>query len=170
MFGKPCPFIRVYSLSMRMRLLLLVFGFSFAFLSLAQEVKEFKNFDQFAEIYLEKESKDSLHIINFWATWCKPCVKELPLFDSLKTDNYEITLVSLDFTLDAVESYVKRRNVQSEVVLLSDQNTNRWIDLVDPNWSGAIPFTIVKYKDKMLFFEKSYHSLQELKKDIQTIY
>jgi thiol-disulfide isomerase/thioredoxin len=136
----------------------------------AQEIKEFKNFDPFADIYLQEEDNDSLHIINFWATWCKPCVKELPLFDSLKTENYEVTLVSLDFTLDAVESYVQRKKVQSEVVLLSDQNTNRWIDLVDPNWSGAIPFTIVKYKDKMLFFEKSYHSLQELKKDIQTIY
>lgn len=152
------------------RLSVLIFGVSIAFVSLAQEVKEFNSFDQFAEVYLQENNTDSIHIINFWATWCKPCVKELPLFDSLTNENYTVTLVSLDFTSEAVASYVQRKNVQSEVVLLSDQNTNRWIDLVDPNWSGAIPFTIVKYKDKMLFFEKAYHSLQELKTDIQTIY
>lgn len=155
---------------MKQRLSVLIFGVSMAFVSLAQEVKEFNSFDQIAEVYLQENNTDSIHIINFWATWCKPCVKELPLFDSLTNENYTVTLVSLDFTSEAVASYVQRKNVQSKVVLLSDQNTNRWIDLVDPNWSGAIPFTIVKYKDKMLFFEKAYHSLQELKTDIQTIY
>ena len=155
---------------MRRRFSVLIFGLSMSLVSLAQNVKEFNSFDQFAEVYLQEDTTDSLHVINFWATWCKPCIKELPFFDSLTSENYQVTLVSLDFTLDAVETYVQRKNVKSKVVLLSDQNTNRWIDLVDPNWSGAIPFTIVKYKDKILFFEKSYHSLQELKTDIQTIY
>jgi thiol-disulfide isomerase/thioredoxin len=46
-------------------------------------------------------SSDKTYVINFWATWCAPCVKELPYFEEM-TKNYsdknvEVILVSLDF-------------------------------------------------------------------------
>jgi thiol-disulfide isomerase/thioredoxin len=46
-------------------------------------------------------STDTIYVVNFWATWCKPCVEELPIFDSLnlevKGQAIKVLLVNLDF-------------------------------------------------------------------------
>ena len=106
-------------------------------------------------------------IVDFWATWCKPCVAELPYFEELnnKHDNIQVILVSLDFEQNIekqVIPFLEKRKIQSQVDILLDQKANVWIDKVDPSWSGAIPATlIIKGSDKK-FYEQSFHSLQEL--------
>ncbi|MCW5910595.1 MAG: TlpA family protein disulfide reductase [Cyclobacteriaceae bacterium] len=93
--------------------------------------------------------REKVQVINFWATWCAPCVKELPLFEKLKADNQhvEITLVSMDYDLDPdpakVERFATRKNLQNKVLILAETDPNSWIDKVDKNWSGALPATIV---------------------------
>ena len=89
---------------------------------------------------------DQIQVINFWATWCAPCVKELPLLEKInaqKNLNAKITLVNLDYAdkLDKVNEFVVRKNIQSDVLLLDDIDYNSWIDKVDKSWSGAIPAT-----------------------------
>jgi thiol-disulfide isomerase/thioredoxin len=88
-----------------------------------------------------------IHVINFWATWCAPCVKELPLFEKLNESNTDVkvTLINLDFAdkLDKVNSFAKKKNLKSEVFLLDEVDYNSWIDKVDKNWGGAIPATLV---------------------------
>lgn len=92
---------------------------------------------------------ERIQVINFWATWCAPCVKEIPLFEKLKQDNagVDITLVSMDFDLDPdpakVERFVARKNLQNKVVILAETDPNSWIDKVDKNWSGALPATLI---------------------------
>ncbi|MBL7860425.1 MAG: TlpA family protein disulfide reductase [Cyclobacteriaceae bacterium] len=92
---------------------------------------------------------ERVQVVNFWATWCAPCVKELPLFEKLRQENnsVDITLVSMDFDLDPdpgkVERFVTRKKLQNKVVILAETDPNSWIDKIDKNWSGALPATLV---------------------------
>jgi thiol-disulfide isomerase/thioredoxin len=106
---------------------------------------------------------DKTYIINFWATWCRPCIKELPYFEQVGheyTDKgVEVILVSLDFPdrlETAVIPFIKRHKLKSQVVILDDANQNRWIPLVSEKWSGAIPATLIYNKNKRQFYEQTF--------------
>ena len=131
------------------------------------------NFEELEQQYLQKKN-DSIYIINFWATWCKPCIKELPAFEKLAS-NYsdkkvKLLLVSLDFP-DKLESqvipFITKNNIQSEVVLLDDADANSWIPKVSQEWSGAIPATIIYKKDNRKFYEQSF-TFEELEAELKT--
>jgi thiol-disulfide isomerase/thioredoxin len=112
--------------------------------------------------FLEKKD-DKIYVINFWATWCAPCVKELPYFEKIKQEyankNVEVLLVSLDF-LKQVEKklipFLNKHKIQSEVVLLDDVNEDFWIKAIDESWSGALPATIIYSKNNRKFYEQSF--------------
>ncbi|UCA56595.1 MULTISPECIES: TlpA disulfide reductase family protein [Aequorivita] len=130
------------------------------------------NFDQLEKKYFQKNN-DSIYVINFWATWCKPCVKELPAFERISADysskKVKVLLVSLDFA-DKIESQVipfnKKNNIKSEVVLLDDPDANNWIPRVSKEWSGAIPATIIYNKKKRKFYEQSF-TFEELETELK---
>jgi thiol-disulfide isomerase/thioredoxin len=93
-------------------------------------------------------TSDKIQVINFWATWCAPCVKELPLLENLNTKSnldVKITLINLDYVdnLDKVNAFISRKNIRSEVLLLDEIDYDSWIDKVDKNWTGAIPATLI---------------------------
>ena len=116
------------------------------------------NFDQF-EKYLQIED-DNIHVVNFWATWCAPCVKELPYFEAVNQDykdkNVKVLLVSLDFNLKKLNSFLAKNELKSEKVLLDDPDQNAWIPKVSEKWSGAIPATVIYKKGKRKFYEHSF--------------
>lgn len=95
-----------------------------------------------------KEGKQ-VKVINFWATWCAPCIKEMPLLEKLNLENknVKVLLVSMDFDLDRnqakVTSFVTRKKLQSEVVIMDEPDPSSWIDKVDKEWTGALPATLV---------------------------
>ncbi|HEV8513832.1 MAG TPA: TlpA disulfide reductase family protein [Cyclobacteriaceae bacterium] len=88
-------------------------------------------------------------VINFWATWCAPCVKEMPLFEKLNQEdkNSKVILVSMDYDLDPdpakVKKFIERKKILSQVVILAEENPNDWIEKIDKSWSGALPSTLV---------------------------
>ena len=93
---------------------------------------------------------DTTYVVNFWATWCGPCVKELPNFEQLRAANagqkVKVLLVSLDYAsqLDKkVRPFMKQHGLKSEVLLLNEPDPNEWLDKVDTKWSGALPFTLI---------------------------
>ncbi len=95
-------------------------------------------------------SKDTVYIINFWATWCSPCVAELPEFNALyrKYANapVKVLMVCLDFKEDIkfkVPSFIERKKLLPEVVWLSDTDPNVFIPKLENSWEGSIPATIV---------------------------
>ncbi len=130
------------------------------------------NFEEL-EQYLA-EFGDKTLIINFWATWCVPCVAELPFFEEAtakyNAEDVVVILVSLDFT-NQIESrlvpFIEEHNIRSNVILLDDPDANSWIDKVSPEWSGAIPATVIKRGSKEEFYEKSFHSFEELQQIIK---
>jgi hypothetical protein len=57
----------------------------------------------------------------------------------------EITLINLDYAdkIDIVNAFMKKKNIQSNVLLLDEIDYNSWIDKVDKTWTGAIPATLI---------------------------
>ncbi|TDX09825.1 AhpC/TSA family protein [Flavobacterium sp. S87F.05.LMB.W.Kidney.N] len=110
-----------------------------------------------------KNGKDSTYVVNFWATWCAPCIKELPHFEKLKAEHKSeklaVLLVSLDFK-SKLESnvipFVKRKNLKNEVFLLNESSPQEFIDRIDPSWSGSIPATLFIKNDKRKFVETEF--------------
>jgi thiol-disulfide isomerase/thioredoxin len=95
-------------------------------------------------------SKDTVYIINFWATWCAPCVAELPEFNDLQKQYagapVKVLLVSLDFKEDypmKLATFLQRKKIMPEVVWLSDTNPNVFIPKIDNSWGGSIPATVI---------------------------
>lgn len=126
------------------------------------------------EPMLSKQN-DTTYVVNFWATWCAPCIKELPYFqqvhDSYKDKKVKVLLVSLDFERQIQSRllpFIAKNKLTPEVVVLNDPNSNKWIDKVDPSWSGAIPATLFIKNDKRLFFEKEF-TLEEIEKVINQL-
>lgn len=142
----------------------------------ASEIKVF-DFNQF-ENYIHEKS-DKTYVVNFWATWCKPCVDELPAFEKLNATyqdkNVEVLLVSLDFSThleSKVVPFINKNKLRSEVMILDDPDQNNWIPKVSEEWSGAIPATLIYNSNSREFYEQSftYDELEKaLKKSMNTL-
>lgn len=127
--------------------------------------------------YEIQAEKDRIQVVNFWATWCAPCLKELPIFEKVNAERSDIRvrLVSLDLDLDPnpdkVRSFVIRKKIKSEVVILDEKNPNEWIEKIDKSWSGALPATLVinNKTGKRRFVEKELHpgDLEKLIAEVQ---
>ncbi|CAH0997031.1 Thiol-disulfide oxidoreductase ResA [Emticicia aquatica] len=113
---------------------------------------------------LEKlmQKGDGIYVFNFWASWCKPCVAEMPIFETLANDfrlnNVSVIFISLDFKrdLDAVKRFVEEHQIASQVFLIDEPDYNSWIDKVSPQWSGAIPATLIIKGQQKEFYEQSF--------------
>lgn len=130
---------------------------------------EVYNFEQL-ENFL-KADQEQTYVVNFWATWCKPCIKELPYFEDIQVKykgDIKVILVSLDFP-SKLESqlipFITDKKIQSQVILLDDPYENEWIPKVDSTWSGALPATLIFNSTKRNFFEQSF-SQKELENEI----
>ncbi len=130
-------------------------------IGLCQEVEVIK-FDDLEKIISEKPAK--VKILNFWATWCKPCIIEMPYFEEASRKfehDIDLIFVSLDFAENVekkVKPFLAKRNIQSRVMLLDNTDYSSWIYKVNPSWSGAIPATLIIDKDtgEKYFFEKEF--------------
>jgi thiol-disulfide isomerase/thioredoxin len=118
---------------------------------------------------------DTVYVVNFWATWCKPCIEELPYFEKLQADNktkpLKVLLVSMDFEskLPAVEAFAKMHKLVSEVYLAQRNSDQELIDDIDKDWSGALPGTlIVNGKKGIRKFHEQEFTYDELNKLYQT--
>ena len=131
------------------------------------------SFEEF-EPHLHR-STDTTYVINFWATWCAPCVKELPYFTRLmeakKDEPVEVILVSMDFPKDIKKKlipFVHDKDIAESVIALADLDYNSWIDKVSTEWDGAIPFTLVynsKNRQVKLGEIDSYEELENFVND-----
>ncbi len=113
---------------------------------------------------------DTVFVVNFWATWCRPCVAELPVFDHLARTSgsysrpIKVVLVSLDAASDRstkLEPFIRKRGMSCEVVRLNESKPHLWIDRVDPTWQGSIPATWIVSRDQRVLYEREF-TQQEL--------
>lgn len=132
------------------------------------------NFDELEPVF--HQSNDTTYVINFWATWCAPCVEEIPYFEQLEEEYkgkpLKIIMISLDFRKNVrtkLLKFVQDRPLNLPVIALTDNKTNIWIDKVDPEWSGAIPITIIYHQDKRVFIQDQFADYEELSSAVQSV-
>jgi len=114
-------------------------------------------------------SNDTTYLVNFWASWCTPCVDELPAFEKISKeyghDKVKVLLISLDFPkqIDSrLIPFIKKNGIQSEVLVLNDPDANNWINKVDAEWSGSIPATLI-YNSNTRIFREGVYTYEDLK-------
>lgn len=119
------------------------------------------------------QPNDTLYVVNFWATWCKPCVQELPYFEALRQklagQPVKFILVSNDMKTAGlhVAKFLKKNHYTAEAFILSAGNPNVWIDQIEPKWTGTIPATILyRGGQKLAFTEGEFPDLPALEKFI----
>ena len=110
-----------------------------------------------------QNGKDTTYVINFWATWCTFCNRELPYFEKLNkeyhSEKLKVLLVSVDFISvfkTKLIPFVKKKQLKSEVFLLNEKNQQEYIDRVDKSWSGAIPATLFIKGNNRKFLEQEF--------------
>lgn len=127
------------------------------------------NYDELKSIIQKQDGK--LYVVNFWATWCKPCVEELPGFmavnEQFKNDpGFKMILVSMDNRrlLDTkVKKFIRENHIDADVYLLDDiKRMNEWIPATDQSWSGAIPATVFYKNGKKILFRELQITQYEL--------
>ena len=120
---------------------------------------------------------DTTRIINFWATWCRPCVAELPTFfemeNTIKNQSVKFIYVSLDFKREltgALRKFIQTRHLHNTILLLDEPDYNAWIDKVHPSWSGALPATVfMRNSEKQYRFAEKDFTFAELDSVIKTL-
>ena len=138
----------------------------FFVLSLSCSDKSNKNIQvvDFDEFYSKIDlSSDDTYVINFWATWCSPCVKELPYFESVNNEyadkNVKVILVSLDFPSQIetkLKPYIRKNKIKSNVILLDDSKMNKWVPRVSEKWDGGIPATLIINSSNYNFYPNPF--------------
>lgn len=131
-----------------MKKILVVIILLFSQKAFSQDVPAYKAQD----LQQRLSNPDTLYVVNFWATWCGPCVKELPEFNKLYEDNIDkpvkFIMVSLDFKEDyqrKLPPFIKKKKMKQEVVWLNETNANDFIPKIEPTWQGSIPATLILY-------------------------
>ena len=131
------------------------------------EVYDFDGIEQYL-----KQSGDKVYVVNFWATWCAPCVKELPFFEQIQQDfkeNVEVILISLDFPSQYKSKlipFLEEKQLTSKVIVLDDADMNSWILKINSEWDGAIPVTLIYNKEQRQFYPQSF-TYDELSSEVR---
>jgi len=99
------------------------------------------------EEYIKKS--ESPLIISFWATYCIPCIKEIPYFQEMvkkyETNEVKLLLVSLDFEEsypDKIQKFSNKMKFTSPIVWLDEVNADYFCPKIDSKWSGVMPATL----------------------------
>lgn len=144
----------------------------------AQDIARIKITDLEAKI---RDAEGPL-VINFWATFCKPCVEEIPHFVKLnekyREQGLRMLFVSLDLEEDypaKVQSVAQKLGIKNQVLWLDEFDADYFIPRIDSSWSGALPATLLlnaqkgyrRFLDQVLTEEKLQKEIELMLKAVE---
>jgi thiol-disulfide isomerase/thioredoxin len=135
----------------------------------AQEVKSMK-LDELGQFI---QSRTRPTVFNFWATWCGPCVQEMPWFNKIVNDNKDVDMVfvSLDDNRaypGKIQSFINAKNIKGTLIWLNEASPD--ISALVPRWSGMIPTTMfVNNESGYKKFKEQQVSPAELRKQLRLL-
>ena len=147
---------------------LVLAGIGFRFQNVPEDAPQIHLIDE-AELdevmYASSSTTARLRLINFWATWCKPCVAEMPAVIALSAqypEQVEVVFVSLDHPKQQAKAQqlLQQKGAQGEHYLVDPKDQNQFINQTDPQWSGAIPFSVfvnTQTAEKIHTYEAAFH-------------
>ncbi len=127
--------------------MILIVAASFSFAVQSQVIHKWKITDV---VNYFKKNNDTVYVVNFWATFCKPCITEIPDFIRLvkkyEGQKVKLLLVSVDlpgYYPAKIAAFAKKNNYKTNIVWLNETNADIFCPAIDKKWSGAIPATII---------------------------
>jgi thiol-disulfide isomerase/thioredoxin len=125
---------------------------------------------EFNELYdqINTQESDTVYVLNFWATWCAPCIKELPDFQAAMTEYGDkpvrFVYISLDdpSRTERVQGFIDKKAYQGQFFILKDPDPNEWINKIDPDWQGEIPATLILAPNEKKWFHSGMLTKEEL--------
>jgi thiol-disulfide isomerase/thioredoxin len=126
---------------------------------------------------LLKQYRGDIIVLNIWATWCVPCVKEFPDLLKLREEYMEqgvhLILLSVDDVEDLepkVYPFLVQKGVEFETYIRTSGDEQKFINGIDESWSGAIPLTMIYdrkgRKDTIVFGSKHYEDFEKMVKPL----
>jgi len=138
----------------------------------AQEIPKWKIKE--LENYIKEADKPL--IINFWASFCKPCIEEIPYFQRMvkkfEKEGVELLLVSLDLKEDypKIKTFATKYKFTSSIVYLNETNADLFCPKIDEKWSGAIPASLfVNNKTGYRKFFEEQVSEKKLEQEVKAL-
>lgn len=156
-----------------MKFFTLIIGIVISVASSAQEIKEM-SIDEL-ESYIG--SREGSAVINFWATWCAPCIEEMPWFNKIvpeyRGDKNELIFVSLDSKRaypEQIKTMINKHQLKATFIWLNETNADIFCPRIDAKWGGSIPATLlVNHKNNYRKFIEDQISPTELRKQLRAL-
>lgn len=98
---------------------------------------------------LVKNDSDKLRLINFWATWCAPCVAEFPVLININRNfrkrQFEMITISMDNQDKSkdVLNFLKKSHASTKNYHYNSDSKYELIEAVDKEWPGSLPYTMI---------------------------
>jgi thiol-disulfide isomerase/thioredoxin len=126
-----------------------------------------------AEIARLARQRQGIIVLNFWATWCEPCVEEMPILIRLHENNRKVQIVGISLDeanqVKVVRKFVAEHNIPYRIVLRQGENFETMVNSIDPNWIGALPATFVFYKGTLQYSKVGLLNEAELLQQIRPL-